>query len=753
MMTLDAFNLDRYNLALSPVLLSYKGAELLSRTKGRFDAGGAARLEQNNTAWHAEFTTVPGGDGPPEGMVVDLSCTFTLAEGATHQTAVGLVLSCRDWSTDNYVLLPGGAYNGNRFGFRVKEYAPMFGPEDRRPDLPTTITDVPRLNVVDGPSRLQLLARDLTTPAAAFFAPAQGQGVLALCDERTDAGPVGITVIESKDRTQGEFMFSAPGVREGLRYEGCRMIKPSEDRGRNFAPGESVSLRLRVIAFPCKSVPELFARFCVHRKDLTGQVTLTHDLPFAAAWAIQEEKYNRDNWSGSADAADGGYYSVGLRDNIHQDWQTGWVGGLMSTHPLLMLGSDLSRARALSTFDFVFAGGQAPGGLLYGCGHEGAWFGDDFTNMADKDFHLVRKSADALFFLCKQWDLLHKQGVPVKPAWQEGTRRLADAFVALWDRHGQWGQFVNAQTLDILVGGSASASIAPAGLALAFAQFGNPDYRRVAEAGAEYLYQNFTQNGVTTGGPGEILQCPDSESAYGMLESFVTLWEVTGQAHYLDKAKDAAHQCASWNVSYDFVYPSDALFGRLELKSVGAVLANVQNKHGAPGICTLSGDSLLKLWRATGDAFYLQMLRETARGITQYLSREDRPIGEMPSGWMCERVNLSDWDNNIGGVFYGSCWCEVSCMLTWAEVPGLYVRPDTGFVVAFDHVDAEVVKQDGQTLTVRVSNPTQFAASVSVLVETEKQARLPLGQNRLWNANRLALAPGEARNLILIGEQ
>ena len=721
------------------VILGYDGSSVVSRTDVPPDENGAGRMEQNNCVWQTQLMVTLAEEG-----VFDLLCTFALTEGIGRQAAVGLALIGTGWSADNYVLLPGAAYAGNRFQVRAQDYPPMFGPQDRRADLPITVTDVPRLSVGDDPSRLQLLARDLTTPAAAYFAPDTQQGVIILFDERTDAGPVGITVSETGDRTQAEIIFSSPGVREGLRYEGCRIQRPSEDWGADFTAGESVTLRLRLCVFPCDSIPALFARFCAHRKDLTGSVTLTHGLPFSAAWDIQENKYNRDNWN-----ENGGYYSVGLRENVHQDWQAGWVGGLMSTYPLLMHGTEQSRARALSTFDFVFAGGQAPGGLLYGCGHNGGWYGDDFYNLSDKNFHFVRKSADALYFLCKQWDLLHKQGVSIKPAWRDGTRRLGNALVRLWDNNKQWGQFVNAQTLEIIVGGSAAASMAPAGLALAAAQFSHPDFLRVAEEGAELLYQNFTARGITTGGPGEILQCPDSESAYGLLESFVVLWETTGKAQWLAKAQDAACQCASWNVSYDFEYPPDSTFGRLGLKSAGAVMANVQNKHGAPGICTLSGDSLLKLWRATGNEFYMQMLRETARNITQYLSRADRPVDEMPAGWMNERVNLSDWDNNIGGVFRGSTWAEVSCMLTYAEVPGLYVRPDAGLVVAFDHVDTEIVEQTSDALTVRVTNPTAFAASVTVLCETREQSHEPLGQNRLRDAPRIALASRQSKIITL----
>ena len=55
-----------------------------------------------------------------------------------------------------------------------------------------------------------------------------------------------------------------------------------------------------------------------------------------------------------------------------------------------------------------------------------------------------------------------------------------------------------------------------------------------------------------------------------------------------------------------------------------------------------------------------------------------------PIGRMNERVNLSDWEgkNNVGEVPLGSCWPEVSVMLTYFELPAVYVRKDTGFCFA-----------------------------------------------------------------------
>ena len=193
------------------------------------------------------------------------------------------------------------------------------------------------------------------------------------------------------------------------------------------------------------------------------------------------------------------------------------------------------------------------------------------------------------------------------------------------------------------------------------------------------------------------------------------------------------------------------------MKTTGSVYANVQNKHSSPGICTLSGDSLFKLYRATGDIKYLELIKEIAHNLTQYFSRRDRPItakvgcwpgkksdadsASMPPGWMCERVEMSDWLEPIGEIFYGSCWCEISNMLTFVEVPGLYIQNDTGFVCAIDHISVEVVKNTDDHLKMMIHNPTLCKAAVKVFLESSKDLKKPLGQNALKQCEILYIEP------------
>jgi hypothetical protein len=673
--------------------------------------------------------------------VTEVCVTFTLIDGNAEQCAPGIRLTFEQWSTDNHVHMPSAVYAGNRFQSRPLPYPPLLSdPADFSTDIPTIITDVPRLEIGAGRSRIQLLTRDLATPAVGIRFTKDNLGTWILTDQATRLGDTGIMMEESDDRTQASLSLRAPGVREGLRYGFGRICEPSPDRGADFKAGDAITLRFVLYTFSCADVPALFDKFMMIRKDLAGPATLRHELPFSETWKLLEEKHNRDNWRDAA-----GYYAVGTDENILCNrWQLGWVGGGMITHPLLWEGQPVSRERAWRNLEFMLGRSQAPSGFLYGTGDGERFYSDSFLKPHPHNMNLIRKNADAIYFILKQFNLIEKQGqkATLPTRWLETTKRLADSFVTMWERYGQFGQFVDSESGDILIGNSTSASTAPGGLALAAGYFGNPKYLEIAKASARMLYKRDVCAGITTGGPGEILQCPDSESAFGLLESFVVLYEVTGEREWIEMACDMANQCATWCVSYDFAFPPQSLFGRTDMKTTGSVWANVQNKHSAPSICTLSGDSLFKLYRATGNLLYLDLITDIAHGIPQYVSRPDRPVGQMPSGWITERVNLSDWAEGVGEIFEGSCWPEVSLMLTYVDIPGIYVQPDTGFVRTFDHVEVTAERRsDGLYLT--IFNPTRFDAEVKLFVENATETTKPLGQNYLWGCRKILIPAGK----------
>ncbi|WP_063510414.1 hypothetical protein [Paenibacillus gorillae] len=647
--------------------------------------------------------------------------------GKDGNRAAELEFAIDGWSVKNQVMLPGSVYGGNRFQSRRMPYPPIFkAEEDLRKDVPVTVTDIARLNIGQGESRLERDSRDLSTPAIGIYMPDNKVGFWLLLESNLSGGPIGIVITENEDRSKAALSLRIP-------------------TGGASSNGET-TVQLHAHVFPCTNVTEWIGRFAPIRKSLARQQQLPSVIPFFAAWDILETKYNEMNW-----AEQENYYSVGLRENHFQDWQCGWVGGGITTYTLLAAGSNKSQERARQTIDFMFRT-QAESGLLHGIYSQGQYQGDGFDREDASRWHLVRKSGDVLYFTLKQIALIEQQGESVPDAWKTGVKRLADAFVRLWEQDGQFGQFIDVHTGDIIVGGSTSGAIVPAGLMLAAEYFNNEGYAAAARESARLYVDRDLRAGYTTGGPGEILQCPDSESAFALLESLIVLYEMTGEQEWLASAQEAANLCITWCVSYDFQWPSHAEFGRLGMKTAGTVLANAQNQHSAPGICTLSGDSLLKLFRATGDMLWLELLRDIARTIPQYMSRDDRPImswdepsSRLPAGFVNERVNLSAWEgeDKVGGVFNGSCWSETALMLTIVEVPGLYVQPDTGIFTAIDHIGAERIAEANEgELRLRLWNETSFPAIVHVLSETSQEARKPLGQQQACSLPVIELAAG-----------
>ena len=703
--------------------------------------------------WEITYSCQSVADRPD---ALDGNVTFRVVRGTASEVAVALEWLIPTWARDNFVLLPAAAYNGNRYTCRPYHYPPMVHElQDIGPHAPILITDVPRLSVEDGtPSRLQVLTGDVTTPCIGFYAPHEGQACLLLTQQRSPFGNHGLTVEESLDRSQATLRIEAPGVRRDTLYTMATTATPSWDRGANWTPGTQVTLVFRLFSFPAQSVQDLYDRFAEVRKDLAGPVTQRHEFPFSAAWHLVEEKYNRDNWS------DAGYYRVGTRDPLQdsrfQDWQVGWVGGGMVPFPMLMAGQAESRTRALRNLEWIFTQAQYPNGLFHAIHHDGVPFTDGFETPGTETWLMVRKQADALYFLVKTFMLLQAQDANWRlPAhWEAGTRKLADLFVRTFQRCGQLGQYLDRDTGDVVVGGSTASAMAPGALALAGQYFKQGEYVQVAEALATQLDTRDVQAGVTVGGPGEILKCPDSESAFAMLESFIVLYEVTGAAHWLARAEAMAAQCMTWCASYDHVFPPGSWLGRIGTHAAGSVWANVQNKHCAPGICTLSGDSLFKLFRYTGNRLYLDQIQETAHNLTQYLARADRPVGDpqiMQPGWMCERVNFSDWESrdNIGGSLFGSCWCEVSLMLTTVELPGIYVQPERGLLCVFDHLNVQLVEQQADRAVLQCHNPTTFDADVRVFAEAGAQAAKILGQAAALGWPVVSIPAGGTRKLIV----
>ncbi|MDR1891568.1 MAG: hypothetical protein LBQ48_00940 [Oscillospiraceae bacterium] len=559
-----------------------------------------------------------------------------------------------DANGDEYILFPASVYDGNRFAMLDKK---VFAPEDMFPDMPLTVfPTAPHLNR-DGSGDIRIKTGNVSVPCCGVFSRSRKKAFLVFTTQGIENG------LGNAEKGQNNF---------GMSYtKGCFTIFYPGTGDFTFPVGSRVEIPYKLLEFDCESITAFYRVFFENRKIME----MPCERPLAPDWneifSVQEDKYNRMNWYENL-----GCYGCSILGGDPRCWQPGWTGGAISSYPLLKLGGRETKERAIKTLEFLFKTQRKSGFFTSMIKNDDSSHDDFFGYKSDakQHVHLIRKSADVLYYLFKHFLLMQE----VPPSFEEGTKKLADAFVKLWDTYGQFGQFVDSNTGKLLAGNSASGGIAPAGLAAAYRYFQNTDYLRVAEASARMMYERDICAGVTGGGPGDAIQSPDSESAFALLESYVALYEETKNPDYLKMAQDTAHLCSSWVVAYNFRFPSKSEFARLGIRSVGTVFANVKNKHSAPGICTYSGECLRRLWKYTGDALYMELLKDIYLAIPQCMSTEERPVYNhsvqpptaSPPGFACERVNTSDWEGYgmVGNIWGLSTWPEVSLMLTIAEI-------------------------------------------------------------------------------------
>ena len=168
----------------------------------------------------------------------------------------------------------------------------------------------------------------------------------------------------------------------------------------------------------------------------------------------------------------------------------------------------------------------------------------------------------------------------------------------------------------------------------------------------------------------------------------------------------------------------------------------------APGIYILSGDFLLKLYRATGDERYAELLKDIAHNVVQYVTTPSNPLGRGSApGSVSERVNLSDWEglDGIGSVSAGDsnmAW-ETVALLSILQNPGIYVQTDTDKLLVLDHVNARVLERTDKGVLLEIENPTDYPAEVSVFAETQAEAQKPLGWNAYADWRKVSIKGGE----------
>ena len=706
---------------------TYNGSKL--EASSAFKNG---KLTFHGNRWSSKVDTQTVKD---DKCALDINVTFKLEQGTAKSAGVAVAFDFDDWNPENYVLIPASVYNGNRCKIVNRGYAQGLPREYLyKKNIPLMSVPIPQLSLDPGNhSKIEVNSSNASTPAMCFYNKQTGRAFIVLAEQKTRFADNGFIIEESSDRKKATFVISAPGVRE--RKPLFVGFSTSSDRGVDLNAGEEVSLRLRVYVFNTTNIPGLLEKFMTVRKAVTGPNSPRNLVPFSQIIKWMTDRID-SRWH------DGEKYKFYCPENAK--WISfGWVGGLINTFPMLTLDDEMHLDRVTKTFDFAIPRAQGKSGYFYGAiNHDGKCFGRETYNEFP-EIVLTRKNADVLFWMIKQFELLNAQGrsSAIRPEWEYNIKRLADAFVDTWEKNGQWGRMLNNQTGEVAEYNTSGGVMAIGGLALASEYYHNRGYLNVAIEAAEFYYRrDFVGQGQTTGGCADILQNADGETAAGFMTALMTLYEITGDRKWLEKSRNLANLTATWTASYDYKLPKNTELGRLGAKLAGVYWASTQNKHAAPGICTTSGDSLFKIYRATGDRRYAELMNDLVHAHAESIR---------PGGYTNERLTYCDADSRGERGNHVTGWNETNGFLMAVEIPGIYLRTDIDEIFVFDHVEAQVVSREKNGVMLKITNRTKFDAAVSIFAESAKQAQVPLGYTAFINWPK-AMIKANATSQILV---
>ena len=145
----------------------------------------------------------------------------------------------------------------------------------------------------------------------------------------------------------------------------------------------------------------------------------------------------------------------------------------------------------------------------------------------------MRMPADATFYFLKRLRLNASRGLD-HPEWEKAAISNLDAFTRLWREHKDFGHKSGPQYTGHLDRAPRRARFALGAWRLAPIYRAERHISLLRRRRAQAFYERYVQTGWIVGGPLDIPNAPDSESVTALLESYVTMYEVTRESPVSD---------------------------------------------------------------------------------------------------------------------------------------------------------------------------------------------------------------------------
>ena len=361
--------------------------------------------------------------------------------------------------------------------------------------------------------------------------------------------------------------------------------------------------------------------------------------------------------------------------NVSVGWNTliGWCSGSMSALPLLKCGGRY-REFAVSYLDFLSSNGNSPSGVKYPVYDGNVWLTKEHPDYKSTLYAHCRLYSDYIYYLGRAIRFEKENGF-THEKWEEDFLNGINIILKIWEKEKDFGTYWDIDKEDVLVDAKLSgAGVFPL-LALGEGIFHFPHNEKLKAAFKEacnIYYNRCVVTGRCNAGPADIKLADDSESIAALTNSLLIQYKLFPNETNLNALVDSAKLFSTWVMHYVPPFPIGSPFENINV--CGGVLANVQNRHIGPGICTNSAKFLYEIGEITGDERWKKLyslIKTAAINCAAMYDGEfyditpDKPFYK---GMLSEQINVSD-ALNLSGVSWrvSACWPATFVLLNWFD--------------------------------------------------------------------------------------
>lgn len=329
-----------------------------------------------------------------------------------------------------------------------------------------------------------------------------------------------------------------------------------------------------------------------------------------------------------------------VESHLDYNFNMGFVGQQPGNASLLIREGILSdnsglRSKGGQMIDFWVNNAIMPNGMPR------TWY-DPYPQTWRNDYHThMRVVGDGMSGILAAWNYEKKDGVD-KPQWLNACITVANWLSSVQNPDGSFYQQYDFNSGNVVHTSKNNTSNVIPFLVDLYLVTGIREYRLMALAAGDFIYEDSHQNYKYAGGAADNPNITDKESASMALRAFLALYDMEKEGKWMDAALQTAHFYQTWVFAWEVPLPQNDPNMRFpKNRSVTGLSQIATGNNAADTYAAIDAFNFYRMYLYTGDAQLLYFSKLLLRNTKQYMNWDtSNPLPGMAPGFLGEAVNV-----------------------------------------------------------------------------------------------------------------